>query len=190
MKKITETIAETILLASLVALFAIPVIVFGGFSPTSQKTTVNNLTTVNKKVLGAKTSTNEVEYSTEILATNLEDISIEETNKTEDSYEMSIRAYNSNSEDLNKDLIRITNTSDLEQTVVFNLSKYYSKEQLESVKLKLDNSSFVLSQFIENEGFQPALTLQPNEWVTIGIIVSEDLKTPTTFSINAEIYSK
>lgn len=192
MKNIANTIAETLLVASFVALLAIPVLVFGGFSPTTRTPSVKTLSLAKKDVLGVQTTVDDevISYKTELLPTTLESIVIEEAKKENDSYEMTIRAYKDSTQDRNEDLLRIVNTSDRSETIVIHVTDYFKDEQLENLKLKIDDTAFTLSDIVKKSGFEPAITLQPNEWLTIGVFISKDLQEPSYFSIRADIFAK
>ena len=192
MKNIVNTITETLLITSFVTLLAIPVIVFGGFTPTVISPTVQTHTIARKDVLGAQTTAGEevISYKMELLPTTTSSIVIEEAKKETDSYAMTIRAYNDTEGGKEEDLLRIVNTSEVQQTIVIQISDYYEEEHLDSLKLKIDDTRFSLSDLVEEKSFEPAVTLEPNEWLTIGIFIDDGLKEPTYITVTADIFAK
>lgn len=187
MNKITTTISETLLLASLVVLFAIPVIVYSGFIPKVQKTNVNFSASVKKNVLGATTVEKEVKYATEMLSQDMDLISTEELVKERNQYKLSIIAYDNNSDGQKYDVVRIINTSANALTFVFHVN---GDETVDNMKLRIDDSSFDLANFADSQNFNTGVTLDSNEWVTIGIETTEKNSKPAEIVLTTDVFAK
>lgn len=194
MKRILNAASDTVLLVSLLTLFAIPVIVFGGFTPTTVSTKLSAVPKDGPNVLGASTITpvGEAgeEYLIELVPSFTDGMQIEELSKTAKIYEFQTFIPTSNDDVRDESLLRIVNTSTNSQRVVLSLSDYSEAEHLKYVELKIDNTTLKLEPLIKEPPLEPSVTLQPGEWLSIGFKVSENLPKPTTLTLTVEFLTE
>lgn len=193
MKKIFNTISETLLLVSLLVLFTIPVLVFSGFSPRVSSPKILGLAEVSSKVLGeqiVERRAGAIDYTTELLPSVSETIQVEELSKEEGSYRLQILIGPNGDEPRIEELVRLVNASDKIQKILVSLPEYASAEHLKFIKLQLDSSTINLADLTGEIALEPAATLNPNEWMNIGIIIGNELKEPSTFVLQMDIWFK
>lgn len=193
MKKVFNTISETLLLVSLLALFAIPVLVFSGFSAKVSSPKILGLADVGSKVLGeqiVEKRAREIDYTTELLPSVSETIQVEELSKEEGIYKLRILVGPNGDEPRIEELVRLVNSSDNVQKILVSLPEYATAEHLKFIKLQLDSTTIDLSNLTGEVALEPAATLNPNEWMNIGVIIGKELKEPSTFVLQMDIWVK
>jgi hypothetical protein len=188
MKNIFNTIAETILLLSLFTLVAIPVVVFGSFSPTVKKTTAIIPSSQKKDVLGAKSydENQKLSYSVEMLVPETTpSITVENIQKDIRNYSSEF-FINKTMEIGNVDLLRFVNETDTNNKFRLNID-FGNNYQDNSLSIKINNSTFSLSDLAKEPNFRPAITLEPEEWLLVGISNSDILNNSITLKLYVEI---
>lgn len=190
MNKFFDTIANTFLIVALGVLFAIPVIVFGGFSPVTPETKFTAVFQKKPDVLGATTIkevTGADSYRVELLPNGTSDIQIEQLKNTESEYSFKTMIAPRQSGDEN--LIRIVNNSKEKLKVTFSIEDYSNKTEFIKSSLLIDNTAISLADMIEEPVLEPGLTLDAGEWVTIGVSLP-DIKSPLTFDLTTQFWTE
>jgi len=194
MKKIINTASDTVLLVALLTLFAIPVIVFGGFSPTTISTRLSATPKESSTVLGMTTiaQTSEVgeKYLVEFIPSFTDGMQIEELSRTAKAYEFQALIPIGSDDIRDESLLRIVNTSANPQRIILSLSDYADSKHLKYIELKIDNTSLKLEPLIQEPPLEPSVTLRPGEWLSIGFKVSKNLPKPTTLTLTAEFLAE